>query len=437
VAPAQEDSAAKPSRAAPGQAEQSRAAPGQDEQSRAAPGQDEQSRAAPGQDESEPGPAERDQPAGATRPEEPERPGSVLAPVSRAPLQPTRAAGDPAGQPGEISWWLPDKTPSWPTVIATTLRLWLRRHVPRRRTPAGQETAGRTGASRRLVLLCVALALVAAAAVIAAIQVGSNDRAGGQAAESQRQAAALAAAAASRQQAAAWIEAEVSPSAVVSCDQAMCAALQADGFPNGNLVVLTPSSTDPLGSAIVVSTAAIRSQFGTHLASVYAPEVIASFGRGTAMVQVRVIAPDGAQAYELQQNADLLARQQVGQQLTGNKNLQLSQAARRDLTGGLVDPRLMAVLATLSHSYPVDIAGFSDQGPGAEAGTPLRAVEISAEETAGQDGHSYLDSVRAFLDAQIAPYRASMTVLGTGNTALIRIQFDAPSPLSTLNTGSP
>lgn len=59
----------------------------------------------------------------------------------------------------------------------------------------------------------------------------------------------------------------------------MCAALAQHGVPPGNLLLLGPGAGDPLGSDVVVETAAVRGLFGRRLAAVYAPEVLASFGR--------------------------------------------------------------------------------------------------------------------------------------------------------------
>jgi len=57
---------------------------------------------------------------------------------------------------------------------------------------------------------------------------------------------------------------------------------------------------DPLGSEVVIATPAIQSQFGIRLATVYAPQVLASFGSGPEQVVVRYIAPDGAAAFNAQ-----------------------------------------------------------------------------------------------------------------------------------------
>ncbi|HUB41402.1 MAG TPA: hypothetical protein VMA72_21375 [Streptosporangiaceae bacterium] len=103
----------------------------------------------------------------------------------------------------------------------------------------------------------------------------------------------------------------------------MCTELQHRGFPAADLSPVGSSSGDPLGSAIVVSTTAIRSQLGTRLATVYAPVVIASFGTGPDLVQVRVTAAGSAAAYLAAIRADARARTLAGNELTGNRNIPL------------------------------------------------------------------------------------------------------------------
>src|SRR5262249_20500113 len=71
--------------------------------------------------------------------------------------------------------------------------------------------------------------------------------------------------ASNREHAAAWISQQVSPSAVVACDAAMCQALQERGFPAANLRLLQKSSSYPFSSDVVIDTAAVRSIFGSSL----------------------------------------------------------------------------------------------------------------------------------------------------------------------------
>ena len=69
-------------------------------------------------------------------------------------------------------------------------------------------------------------------------------------------------------QAAAWVAAQVSRSAVVSCNPVMCQALQAYGLPASDLLVLRPGGTGPQKSQVIVATATVRRQFGGRLAAV-------------------------------------------------------------------------------------------------------------------------------------------------------------------------
>ena len=97
-------------------------------------------------------------------------------------------------------------------------------------------------------------------------------------------------------EAAAWVASEVSASAILACDPVMCSVLARHGVPAPDLLVLRPGAAVPLGSALVVATAAVRAMAGARLTAVYAPQTLASFGSGAARIDVRVVAPDGAPA---------------------------------------------------------------------------------------------------------------------------------------------
>jgi hypothetical protein len=336
----------------------------------------------------------------------------------------------------------PPPEPSWATVIATTLRLWIQRHVvPARR--------GRTGRARRYRGLAEAAAavLVVAGALTAAVVVGkSQGETAGRTPATQSSApadpsassagpanpgssAALAAAEASRQQAAAWVAGQVDHGVIVSCDQLMCDALQQDGFPAASLSPISSSSGDPLGSGIVVATATVRSQLGPRLATVYAPLVIASFGGSGNLVQVRVTAVGGAVAYLPALRADLAARKQAGSELAGNKAIRAPAPALAQLTAGRVDSRLLITLAALTHKLGVQIVSFGDAGPGAAPGVPFRELTVTAP-TAG-----YLSQLLGFLRAQRPPLRPDISQHQHGRTTVVQITFTAPSPTGLLGAG--
>ncbi|HTA07007.1 MAG TPA: hypothetical protein VK836_00715 [Streptosporangiaceae bacterium] len=321
--------------------------------------------------------------------------------------------------------------PSWPHVIATTLRLWVQRHV----LPA-RPRAAEGGRSYRVSTAIVAIVLAAAsvAAIATALAGGARPAARATGAAGPVKPApdltpssrALAAAAASRDQAAAWVAMQVSHSVIVGCDPLMCAALLQHGFPSADLIAFGPTTTDPLGTGIVISTAAVRNQLGPGLSTLYAPEVIASFGAGPSLVQVRVATPGGAAAYMSAAQADLQARLSAGRQLAGNSNVSTTAAARAELESGRVDTRLLITMAALAARFRVQIQGFGDGGPGAGDSAPLRQLAVISPST------TYLHQLLAFLDAQRPPLLPTVSAHHHGQATIVQIQFSAPSPTGLL-----
>ena len=330
--------------------------------------------------------------------------------------------------------------PSWPTVIATTIRLWVQRHpvigAKARRGP------------RLVVLLALAAVILVGAGAAGAVLGGAGTSApatrpqGGQpaaappssasasAAAPGPAAAALSASAAARAGAARWITAQVAQSAVLACDPVMCAALQSAGLPATSLLVLGTAASDPLGSDLVVATAAVRSEFGARLASVYAPTVIARFGSGAARIDVRAIAPDGAAAYRSSFAADQQSRVSAGSQLLRNPRLSVTPAARKALASGDVDPRLLELLAALSAQQPVRVSSFGDAAPGASPGVPLRSAVLAPLGSAAQ-AKSGPGAMLSFIQAQQQPYRP-LRAVSSGPSALM-VEYAAPSPLGLLS----
>jgi hypothetical protein len=241
---------------------------------------------------------------------------------------------------------------------------------------------------------------------------------------------ALGVSVATRDQAAHWIASQVAASAILSCDPAMCAALQASGITAGRLLALGTTAGDPLGSDVVVATPAVRSQFGTRLDGVYAPAVIASFGSGAGRIDVRAIAPSGAAAYRSALAADLSARISAGQQLLRNRRISVPAAAREVLIAGGVDPRILTTLAALAAEQPVRVASFSDPSPGANSAEPLRGMLIAPVAGGSRAGPS-LRSMLSFLSQQrppFAPLRA-----GIAHATTLSVEYAAPSPLGLLS----
>ena len=243
----------------------------------------------------------------------------------------------------------------------------------------------------------------------------------------------LAAEAAARKQAVTWILGQVSRAAVVSCDTQVCGALVGRGFPSANVLMLGPTSNDPLGSTLVVATAPIRAQYRARLVSVYAPAVIASFGSGNAKIDIRLVYPGGAAKYRVDEQAALRDRKTAGAELLANSQIGASSTARAQLLSGDVDPRLPLLLAMMAGSHPVHIADFVDQSPGGGPASLLRSVDLSAVDSAAHMTRGkYVGWMQAFLGAQRAQYLPAAlqpVTLRTGETVL-RIGYRAPSPLS-------
>jgi hypothetical protein len=323
------------------------------------------------------------------------------------------------------------------------------------RTRPGSERALRAG-RWHWWLLAVAVVLAAFSAVAPGLGHQRAGRRGG--GSSTAVPAPAVSAAAIRGLAGRWIAKQVSPGAIVACDPAMCATLQANGLPLGDTLVLGSGASDPLGSDVVVATTAIRDQFGSRLSEVYAPDVIARFGSGNARIEIRAVAPDGAAAYRAALSADLLARKAAGAQLLLNSRIEVSAMARGQLAAGEPDSRLLITLAALAPLHALYIAAFGDAGQGASPSMPLRSVSLAlsrpvASATGGTSGPApsglatsaaggagaagtagYLSRMLTFLRAQRPPFVPSSVQIArsAGEQPILRIEFAAPSPLGLL-----
>ena len=320
-----------------------------------------------------------------------------------------RAPGTPSRRP----------EPSWSTVAGTTVHLWLERHHLVRQPSAGRR--------RRLVVVLSALVAMALGAGITLAFTGANQQAstGGRPSGGVPGTTPLQLATANRLAAAKWITSEVTAGVDVSCDYIMCQEAQQSGYPAGQLMVLPSTAPDPLGAELIVATPAIRSQFGTRLASVYAPQVIARFGSGPEEVDVRYLAPGGTAAFNAQLPADRNSRIQAGQQLLNNKHVHASATARAELRAGQVDPLLLVTLAQLAHGMPVQLVAFDVSSPGVPFAIPWRGVEIGAVPPAS------LSAILAFWTAQqgnFVPAEKIITKLASGQS-VVTVRYGAPSPM--------
>jgi hypothetical protein len=239
--------------------------------------------------------------------------------------------------------------------------------------------------------------------------------------------------------AAAWVAAQVGRTTIVSADPAMCRVLKSRGVPARDVYELRPETTNPLRSAVIVATPAVRAQFGTLLTSVYAPTVLASFGTGRQRVDIREIAQRGAAAYRSMLAADLAARKSTAAELLHSNRIAVSPSARTQLAAGQVDSRLLITIAAMAAKGPIYIVAFDGFAPGADANVPLRFADLT-QASPGQPVGSrsvtpaFVRSMVAFLHGPDAPYRplqVETAHLAGGHVAL-RIEFAAPSPLGLL-----
>jgi hypothetical protein len=224
----------------------------------------------------------------------------------------------------------------------------------------------------------------------------------------------------------------------------MCAALQSHGVPASDLDRLGPQTTSPLASTVVVATAVVRAQFGSLLSAVYAPAVLARFGSGQRRIEIREIAPHGAAAYWSALHADLLNLKAAGSGLLLSNRITASTTARRQLSAGQVDSRLIITIAGMAAIRPVDIVVFGSSAPGADARLPLRFAEVTQMNRArGAAGRSaspaFLRSMTAYLRGEPAHLGAVQTqaVRLAGGQTVLRVEFGAPTPLGLLGPHSP
>ena len=281
-----------------------------------------------------------------------------------------------------------------------------------------------------MVLLSVLVLITAAGTLVALIR-----HPGGHGRGAQRGLAALSGAAAARASAAQWVSSQVSRSDMIGCDAVMCADLLKAGVPSSDLLVLRSTAPDPLGADVLVATPLLQSHFGSRLRTEYAPTVLASFGRGPARVDVRLVANYGAAAYNLALRRDLAARRTVGHQLIGNRRIALPSAAENELATGKVDPRLLITLPALAAKHPIRILAFFDRPPGASSGVPLAGVKLSGtDRKARMLPSAYLRWLTSFLRKQQSVYRAATVTAATHHGhRVVSVRFTWPSPIGLLH----
>ena len=243
-----------------------------------------------------------------------------------------------------------------------------------------------------------------------------------------------------RDRAADWVATQVGRAGLVSCDQAMCHALQARGVPAADLLVLRSSGADPLHSAVVVVTAAVKKMVGSRRLAADAPAAIASFGSGPGRIAIRLIFPRGAAAYATALRKEIADRKAAEASfLQLDSQVTRSAAVRRELRDGQVDTRLLLTLGEVASQSQVSIVAFGDRGPGASSGIPFRSADLVI--TGGKAGSAPASQVQLMsvfvhqLGGFYAGVRIHTARLADGQEG-VRIEFTAPGRFGLLSTSA-
>jgi hypothetical protein len=207
----------------------------------------------------------------------------------------------------------------------------------------------------------------------------------------------------------------------------MCAALRAHGVAASRLVPVGPGAA---GTDVVVASAAAAAA-ASAAGQQSAPVLLASFGSGASLVEVRTAPPGGSAAYQRAVSADVAARRSAGAQLLHSQRIGVAGPAAGQLQAGQVDSRVLIMLAMLASQHPWRVVAFGGGSPGV-AEAPFRQVTIT-----GPDAGDLAASL-AMVRAQRAPYQPVQAAIVRlpGGQAALRIDFAAPSPLGLLTGGA-
>ncbi|MET0734724.1 MAG: hypothetical protein ABWY55_03640 [Microbacterium sp.] len=131
--------------------------------------------------------------------------------------------------------------------------------------------------------------------------------------------------------------------------------------------------------ALVLSTAQVRAAAAESPAIGAALEnslVLASFGTGAQLVELRRVAPEGAVLAAASQRSAASMRTQFGAELAQNPAIEMSTPDRVRFAGGRVDERISAVIGTIAAEGAVVVAGLPAV-PG-ERGLVFRQIAVTS-----------------------------------------------------------
>jgi hypothetical protein len=282
--------------------------------------------------------------------------------------------------------------------------------------------------SRRALLIAVCVLAVGGAAVAVIVRSTSTSVRTTRAARIPAHQGQLPRSGSARSQAAAWMAGQLGRDETIACEPSMCTALGADGVASSRLLPVRPSASGAPAADVIVATPPAYAKLSQD-----APGLLASFGSGASLIEVRAVSPGGAGAYQAALRSDLAARRSAGTQLLHSRRIGVSAQAAGQLKAGEVDSRLLVMLAVLAsqHSWRVITFGGASPGvPSTEA--PYRQVIMAG--TGSQGGAASLAAALALMRAQHAPYQPAQvtSVRLAGGQPALRIDFAAPGPLGLL-----
>lgn len=384
-------------------------------------------------------PARPAEPGPSADPEPPPHPPSALLPPSPpAPATPVTARRSipdfdelPPGAMTEPDGLPPHDPGPGPDEATVNLAL-----------PAPKKREGRTGGrGKLLVAVSTAGALAFCAGVAVAVSaVGHGNSTGPSTAGASADASPRASAPGVSDiptpdtlRAVSWVTGAIGPGHVVACDRIVCSLLQSDGFPASALDVVS-GVTSVEQADVVILTGVLRSQLGTATDMMVAPEPLAVFGTGANRVEVAAVVLTGPAAYTQDLAADRAGRRLAGTALLADSHLTLGAAARSQLAAGLVDARVCALLALLTGTHSITLAGFTPTGPGAGPDIPSTGVVITTVDGQPAAGSSVRAvDLLATVQAQQAPYQPMSAAPGSlGPQQGLQIIYSQPGPLGLL-----
>jgi hypothetical protein len=230
-----------------------------------------------------------------------------------------------------------------------------------------------------------------------------------------------------------WVLSSVGSSQVVACDVSVCSLLRAHGFPASSLVTVQ-AVADVEQADVVIVTPVLRRQFGSALDAVVSAEPLAVYGSADTRVEADAVALTGPSGYATELAADRTDRRTVGAALLHNGQLTFAQQSGAQLSEGLVDTRVCALLATLASAHTLVVAGFIPRGAGAGPDVPSPGVLISSIDGAPVSATSpAAKAVLATVNSQQSPYLAlAATVTTYDGAPALQIVFSQPGPLGLL-----